>query len=142
MQAISFEWTRRGPATRLTQAFTEKTGAGDIDALVEGVYLNQFSFDTSFLMLVFQVAQQGDPEAMNVMRWAGEKLGDMACGVIRQVELQDEAFEVVQIGSVYNGHPLISEQMAETINQLAPHAKLVRLTAPPVVGAVLLGWRR
>ena len=141
MRAVAFQWTRRGPETALTQAFLEKTGAPDLDMLVEGVYLEKYRFDASFVMLVFEVAAQGDPEALAVMRWAGDQLGQIACGVIRQVGLEKDNFEVVQIGSLYEGHPLISEQMRETIQQIAPGARLVRLTAPPVVGGVLLGMQ-
>ena len=139
MRAVSFEWTRRGPATDLTRAFIEKTGAKDLDELIEGVYLEQYHFDVSYVMLVFEIAAQGDPEALKVMRWAGDQLGQIACGVIRQVGFQNEIFEVVQIGSLYDGHPLISEQMRQTIQQTAPNAEIVRLTVPPVVGGVLLG---
>jgi len=139
MRAVSFEWTCRGPATDLTRAFIEKTGAPDLDELIEGLYLEQYPFAASYVMMVFEIAAQGDPEALQVMRWAGDQLGQLACGVIRQVGLQNETFEVVQIGSLYNGHPLISEQMGKTIQKLAPRAKLARLNAPPVVGGVLLG---
>jgi len=139
MKAISFEWTRRGPATDLTRAFIEKTGANNLDELVEGVYLKKYPFDSSFVMLVFEIATQGDPEALKVMRWAGDQLGQIACGVIRQIGLQNLNFEVVQIGSLYDGHPLISEQMRQTIKQTAPNVEIVRLTVPPVVGGVLLG---
>ena len=93
-------------------------------------------------MLVFQVAAQGDPEALNVMRWAGEQLGEMACGVIRQLHLEGEPVEVVQIGSLYDGHPLMTESMRATVRQVAPAAQLVRLTAPPVVGGVILGMQQ
>lgn len=139
LRAVSFEWTKRGPTTALTQAFLKKTGAADLDSLIEGLYLEQFPLDRSYVMMVFEIAAQGDSEALKVMRWAGDQLGQMACGVIRQVGLQNESFEVVQIGSIYNGHPLIGEQMRETIHQTAPHAEIVRLTVPPVVGGVLLG---
>lgn len=139
MRAISLEWTRRGPATALSQAFLEKTGAPNLDELVEGVYLDKYPFDASFVTLIFEIAHQGDLEALNIMRWAGDQLGQIACGVIRQVGLENEAFEVVQIGRVYDGHTLISAQMDKTIQQTAPAAKLVRLTVPPVVGGVLLG---
>ena len=114
-------------------------GAPDLDHLIEGLYLEQFPLDRSYVMRVFDIAAQGDSEALQVMRWAGDQLGQLACGVIRQVRVQNEFFEVVQIGSIYNGHPLISEQMRETIHQTAPNAEIVRLTVPPVVGGVLLG---
>ena len=63
----------------------------------------------------------------------------MACGTIRQVGLENEQFDVVLIGSLHDGHPLMVETMREIINALAPAARLVRLTVPPVVGGVLLG---
>ena len=139
MRAVSFEWTHRGPATALTGAFIEKSGAKDLDDLVEGVYLQKYTFDRSYVMMVFEIAKQGDPEALKVMRWAGDQLGQLACGVIRQVGLENDVFEVVQIGSLYNGHPLIREQMRMTVLQTAPKATMVRLNLPPVIGGVLLG---
>lgn len=139
MRAISFEWTRRGPATALTQAFIQKTGARDLDDLVEGTYLGHYDLDPSLVMTVFQVAALGDPQALEVMRWAGDQLGQMACGVIRQLHLQNESFDVVLIGSLYDGHPLLAESLRTAIQALAPGARLVRLTLPPVVGGVLLG---
>jgi hypothetical protein len=45
-------------------------------------------------------------------------------------------------GSFYNGSPLIQETMADTIHAVAPKARLVRLQALPVVGAVLLGMEQ
>jgi len=63
----------------------------------------------------------------------------MACGVIRQLAIQAQAFDVVLIGSIYDGHPALTEAMGATIHALAPAARLVRLSVPPVVGGVLLG---
>ncbi len=139
MRAIVFEWVRRGPATALTPAFIERLGAKSLDDLVEGVYLGWYSFDPSLVLLTFEVARQGDEQALEVVRWAGEELGMMAVSVIRQLELEAEAFDVVLIGSLYKGHPLLTETLAETVHRVAPRARLKRLDAPPVVGGVLLG---
>jgi hypothetical protein len=46
---------------------------------------------------------------------------------------------VVLIGSLFDGHPALQDSLAKTIHSHAPQANLVRLTVPPVVGAVLLG---
>ncbi len=142
MQAVTFEWNRRGPATALSQAFLQKSGAESLDALVEGVYVDRYQFDVSYILLVFEIARQGDPVALEVVRWAGEQLGDMACGVIRQLRMEADEFEVVQIGSTWNGHPLMTDVARETIQRVAPRARLVRLTAPPVVGGVVLGMQQ
>lgn len=142
MRAVTFEWGKRGPTTALSQAFLQKTGARNLNELVEGVYLQKFPIDTSYVMLVFQVAAQGDSEALNVLRWAGDQLGQMACGVIRQLTLENDPVEVVLIGSVFDGHPLLTATLRQTVLNVAPAAQLVRLKAPPVVGGVLLAMEQ
>jgi N-acetylglucosamine kinase-like BadF-type ATPase len=141
MRSVTFEWDRRGPATALTPAFLQQTGAKDLDDLVEGLYLGRFEFNPAMILLVFEIARQGDPQALEVIRWAGSELGMMAVSVINQLGLQNEEFEVVLIGSLYDGHPLMTESMRTTIHRIAPGARLVRLTAPPVVGGVILGMQ-
>jgi N-acetylglucosamine kinase-like BadF-type ATPase len=139
MRAVSFEWTGRGPATALTQAFLQKTGAKNLDDLIEGIYLGRFTFDQSDALMVFDAAAQGDFQAIEVIRWAGDELGQMACGVINQIGIQTEAFEVVLIGSLFNGYPLLASSLGQTVHHVAPEARLINLTIPPVVGGVLLG---
>ena len=142
MQAVTFEWLKRGPATALTQVFLEHTRAIDLDDLVEGVYLGRFPFESALVLKVFETARQGDPPAQAVMRWAGRELGGMAVGVINQLEIQMEQFEVVLIGSLHGGSPLMDQALRETVRKTAPHAQFVRLTVPPVVGGVLLGMEQ
>ncbi len=139
MRAVTFEWVKRGPATALTPAFLQQTGAKDLDDLVEGVYLGRFDFNPAMILIVFEIARQGDPQALEIIRWAGNELGMMAVSVINQLDLQNEVFDVILIGSLYDGHPLMTESMGATIHRVAPGAKLVRLTVPPVVGGVVLG---
>jgi len=142
LQAIALEWTHRGPATRLTQAFVELTGTRDVDDLLEALTLERIDVGAEAAPLVFQVAAQGDPVGHELILWAGHELGSMANGVIRQLGFEDRSFEVVMAGSFFNGSPLLAEAMYETIHPLAPGARLVRLHVPPVVGAVLLGMEQ
>jgi N-acetylglucosamine kinase-like BadF-type ATPase len=139
VQAVALEWTWRGPSTRLTQAFVELTGVRDVEELLEGLTLGRIQLDAGAAPIVFQVAAKGDPVARELVLWAGRELGSMANGVIRQLGFEALAFEVVLAGSFFNGSPLLAETMGEAIHALAPGARLVRLTAPPVVGGVLLG---
>jgi N-acetylglucosamine kinase-like BadF-type ATPase len=89
--------------------------------------------------IAFRVAAEGDAVAQEVVRWAGHALADLAIGVIRQVGIEALAFDVVLAGSFFNGSPVLAEVMREAIQAVASGARLVRLTAPPVAGAVLLG---
>ncbi len=139
MREVTFQWLKRGPETSLTQAFIQHFHADDLDDLVEGVYLQRYEFDSSLVMLVFEIARQGDPQALEVMRWAGDELGQIGVGVIHQLGLEDQSFDVVLIGSLHDGHPLLGQTLRETVQKTAPHAQFIRLAVPPVVGAVLLG---
>jgi N-acetylglucosamine kinase-like BadF-type ATPase len=141
-QAVAHAWTRRGPPTRLTDAFARHAGSRDADELVEGLTMGRIWLDASLALLVFEIAEQGDAVARDVIRWAGQELGELANAVIRQLEFEALEFDVVLVGGMYNGGPMLIEPMRATIQSLAPRARLMRLTAPPVVGAVLLGMEQ
>jgi N-acetylglucosamine kinase-like BadF-type ATPase len=107
--------------------------------LLEGLYLGRYTLSADAAPLVFQLAAEGDVVARETVRWAGSELGSLAVGVIRQLGMEEERFEVVLTGSLYDGGPMLTEAMRATIQAVAPGARLVRLTVPPVVGGVLLG---
>jgi N-acetylglucosamine kinase-like BadF-type ATPase len=142
MQAVTYEWDKRGPATALSTEFIRATGAKTLDDLIEGMYTMKFNLEHLDVRTIFHVATQGDEAALEVVRWAGEQLGDMACGVIRQLRLEKESFDVVLIGSLFDGHPLMTEALKDTIQRIAPGAQPVRLRVPPVVGGVILGMQQ
>jgi N-acetylglucosamine kinase-like BadF-type ATPase len=140
--AVAKAWTQRGPATLLTERFVSYAGAKDAADLLEGLSQESYKIGAEAAPVVFEVAQAGDTVGIDVIRWAGVELGSLAVGVIRQLRLEGATFEVVLVGSLYQGGPLLLEPMRETILAVAPGARLVALTAPPVVGAVLLGMQR
>lgn len=140
--AVSRAWSSRGPATLLAQAFAERCGARDTEDFLEGICLDRYHLDADAAPLVFQVAAEGDEVAQEVIAWAGRELGSLAVGVARQLEFEALDFEVVLVGSLYDGGPMLIEPMRQVIHQVAPKARLVRLTAPPVIGGVLLGMEQ
>ncbi len=142
VQAISHHWSTRGPYTKLSEAFMNVFGAPDLTALIEGIALETYPLSPELARLVFEVAQQGDEVAREVIRWVAQELGETTKAVIRQVNLQDQAFEVVLIGSVFKGGALFKEPLIQTIRAFAPQAVFHSLQTPPVVGAVLLGMEQ
>jgi len=141
-QMVARAWTKRGPATHLTKAFIELTGATDTINLLEGLALERYHLPASAAPIIFQVAAEGDEVAQEVILWAGRELGSLAVGVIHQLNFEKLDFEVVLIGSLFKGSPVLTETMSSTIHLVASKARLVRLTAPPVVGGVLLGMEQ
>lgn len=142
MQQVSYAWIKRIPPTALTQAFMEYVGAEDVETLLEGYTEGKYPIDDKAAPLVFRVAESGDPAARSVVRWAGCELGEMANAVARQLEIEALVFDVVLAGSMFGGGALLTDPMRETVLKVCPQARFVRLTAPPVVGAVLMGMEQ
>jgi len=139
LQAVNHAWIRRGPPTALTEAYLAATGATDAMDLMEGLSFDRYHLRGKLAPAVFAAAEAGDEVAAGIVRWAGEELGWLAVAVIRQLALQDEAVEVVQSGSVFDGGAGLNEAMAGVVLRHAPRARLVRLRTLPVVGALILG---
>jgi len=139
MQLVGYAWSKRGPGTKLADALIDFIGAKDLDDLIRGYTTYEYQIGAEAAPIVFRVAETGDQVARGLLDWAGSELGEMANAVIRQLEFENLAFDVVMTGSMFEGGVMLIEPMRATIQQLAPKARLVRLTAPPVLGAVMLG---
>jgi len=140
MQLVGYSWTKRGPETRLADALIEYAGAKDLEDLLRGYTTLDYKIGPDAAPLVFRVAEQGDPVAQELLRWAGCELGEIANAIIRQLNFEDLAFDVVLTGSMFKGGDPLIAPMRETILHLAPAARFVRLGVPPVIGAVILGF--
>ncbi|NTW11949.1 MAG: hypothetical protein HGA30_01415 [Anaerolineales bacterium] len=139
MQIVGYSWTKRGPETKLADALVEHAGAKDLEDLLRGYTMYEYQIGPDAAPLVFRVAEEGDAVARELIRWAGCELGEMVNAVIRQLDFENLAFDVVMTGSMFEGGQMLIEPMRETIHKLAPNARLVRLKVPPVLGAVMLG---
>jgi N-acetylglucosamine kinase-like BadF-type ATPase len=139
MQIIGYSWTRRLPKTALADAIIAHVGAKDLEDLMRGYTTYEYHIGAEAARIVFRVADEGDQAARDLICWAGTELGEMANAVVRQLEFESLAFDVVMTGSMFEGGPSLIEPMRETIHKVAPNARLVRLNVPPVTGAVMLG---
>lgn len=139
MQIIGYSWTKRLPRTALADAIVAHVGAKDLEDLMRGYTMYEYHVGAEAARLVFRVAAEGDQVARTLVDWAGTELGEMANAVIRQLEFENLAFDVVMTGSMFEGGQMLIEPMQKTIHKLAPKACFVRLTVPPVLGAVMLG---
>ena len=135
---VARQYTHRGPPTSLTEAFLSATGAGGLDDLLEGLTSGRYALTGAAAPIVFAEAERGDPVAMDLVRWAGRELASLAAGVARQLGLEEAAFDLVLAGSLFKGSPRLVDAVQEAVYPVAPHARLITLKAPAVVGAVLL----
>ena len=66
----------------------------------------------------------------------------MVVGITRQLGFQRLAFDVVLIGSMFNGGDPLLVPLKQVVLAEAPQACFVRLEVPPVIGGVLLGMQQ
>lgn len=140
-KCISRQWTMLGPETMLTSEFLKMTKEPTIESFLESVGKRRIELDADFAPVVFNVAKRGDPCAQRIIRWAGRELGKLAVGVIKQLDLQQKDFDVILIGSLFAGGSMLTSPLSRVIHRAAPMAHLIRLDAPPVIGAVIMSMK-
>jgi N-acetylglucosamine kinase-like BadF-type ATPase len=132
----------RGPATMLRERVAAQLGTVDPEAALTGIYSGTLPYARLFELarVLLDAAADGDAPA----RAAADMLADEVVAFVRaavlRLDLQDEAVEVVLGGGIFDTtDAAFHARIAAGINAVAPRARLVRLHAPPVLGAALIG---
>jgi N-acetylglucosamine kinase-like BadF-type ATPase len=141
LKCISRQWTMLGPETLLTPEFIKVTHETSIESFLESVGKRKIELDADYAPIVFDVARKGDKCAQAIIRWAGRQLGNLAVGVIKQLHLQQKDFDVILIGSLFEGGSMLTTPLRQVIHRAAPKAHLIRLYSPPVIGAVIMSMK-
>lgn len=142
LREIALAWTHRGPATQLSGLLRAAVDAADEEDFLAGVSRGRYQLTPAAAQLVFKAARLGDKVALEIIQWAGRELGNLAVGVIRQLNFEEQEFEVVLAGSTFNGSPLLESELKDQVRAVAPGAQFRRLQEPPVLGGVLLGMEQ
>lgn len=130
-----------GPATSLTKRLCEEFDAGDGWELMH--FFNargatrSFTAHETITPLLLDEAEDGDEVARALVVQSGDWLGDQGRASAQRVGLDLTDAPVVFTGGVLN-HP--STLIVDAAMQHLPGARVVRPTAPPVVGALLLAF--
>jgi N-acetylglucosamine kinase-like BadF-type ATPase len=135
----------RGPRTSLTRLLPDWFGLPTALALVEALFLERIEQGRvlELVPLVFAEAEAGDPVAAELVARQVDEIVAMAGAAIRRLGLTGDDVEVVLGGGLFHGEaPAFLERIRSGIVAIAPAARLTQLTAPPVVGAALLGLDR
>lgn len=139
---VAYEWTGRGQPTSLTQAFIKKTGAKNLEDLLQGLGEKQYELNADSAPLIFECAAQGDKVALDLLQWAGDELGEMVIAVARQIGVTHSSPDVILIGGLFRGTPSLKSLVTAKVDSVIPKAAYLDMQAPPVVGAVILGMEQ
>jgi N-acetylglucosamine kinase-like BadF-type ATPase len=89
--------------------------------------------------VVIRTAEEGDLVARAILERAGAALGGSATVVARRLGMLEDEFEVVLAGGLFRSrNRFVVDALEMAILRVAPRVRLVRLDAPPVIGAVLM----
>jgi N-acetylglucosamine kinase-like BadF-type ATPase len=132
----------RGEPTSLRESVPAHLGVRDAEAALTGIYTGAISYNRLFELarVLLDAAADGDAEA----RRAADVLADEVAAFVRaavvRLDLEDEPVEVVLGGGIFDTRDsAFHDRVAAGIGAVAPRAVLVRLDAPPVLGAALIG---
>jgi len=132
----------RGPRTLLEQLVPAHFGMSRPTALMEAVYVGKVkSYRLSEAApLVFQAARAGDRVAQGLVDELADEIVVTANAAIKRLRLSARDVHVVLGGGVLRAadRKLIAKITAG-IRRQAPRAEILRLEAPPVLGAALIG---
>ncbi len=135
----------RGPRTALQRLVPRYFGLPSALAVVEAIYLGRIDEERVLELppLVFAAAERGDRAAAEIVGRQVEEVVTMVAAAIRRLGLADRDTDVVLGGGLFQrDDPVFLDRIRAGITAVAPAATLRQVTAPPVVGAALLGLDR
>ena len=130
----------RGQETALVTELMQNLSLEHFTDIVKKVYGKETSPQeiASLAPLVSRLAKAGDEVATDILKDAAEELALAASAVIRELSMEDEAFQVAVSGSVFKaGEPLLIP-FTEFVKSTAPRAEIAHPRFEPAMGAVFL----
>ncbi|WP_329568368.1 N-acetylglucosamine kinase [Kitasatospora sp. NBC_01266] len=135
----------RGPATALAPAIAAYFALPGATAVAEALHLRELGQERLYevVPLIFDCAERGDPAALELIDRQADEIARMARVALTRLGLLDTATPLVLGGGVLAAeHPLLLDNLTARLLALAPRALPRIVTAPPVLGAALLGLDR
>lgn len=132
----------RGRPTSLTGAVAVHFGSSDAMAVAVAAHLDRAVAARlgELAPAVFREAAAGDVIARSIVVRQGEEIAAMAGAALRRLGLARAPADVVLGGGVVRGgDPLLLSVIRDRLARVCPRAAIRVVTAPPVIGAALLG---
>jgi N-acetylglucosamine kinase-like BadF-type ATPase len=131
----------RGERTSLVRLVPEYFGMKRLRQLMEAVYFERLARARlgELSPVVFGAARDGDGVARSIVDRQADEIATMASAAIRTLRMVDLDVHVVLGGGIFhNEFPAFFDRIGERLTGVVPHARVIILKAPPVVGAALL----
>lgn len=135
----------RGPRTGLEQRVPARFGLGRPLDVTMAIYRGRLD-EVRLLELapdVFAAAAEGDRVARAIVDRLADEIVTMAAAALRRLRLLRREPAVVLAGGIFRADDaLFLDRIRDGVTRVAPGTSIVRLDAPPVLGAALLALDR
>jgi N-acetylglucosamine kinase-like BadF-type ATPase len=135
----------RGEPTLLRSRVPHFFDLPDAEAVLSAVYTGELNYGRLFELsaVLLGAASEGDGPSRAAADVLADEIVAFVAATVNRLGVADEEVEVVLGGGVFStDDPGFHSRVADGIKAVAPGAQLRRLTAPPVLGAALLGLDR
>lgn len=132
----------RGEPTALASTLPAHFGLDSMYALIEALHLGRIPAARKHELapVLFATSAEGDAVARSVVHRLAEEVVALSTVALARLDLLDEEAPVLLGGSVLAArHPELDEHIGKLLAAKAPKAVIEVVTAPPVLGAALLG---
>ncbi|WP_405597793.1 ATPase [Streptomyces sp. NBC_01410] len=132
----------RGEPTALARTLPAHFGLDSMYALIEALHLEHIPSGRRHELtpVLFTTSAEGDPVARSLVHRLAQEVVALSTVAMARLDLLDEEVPVLLGGSVLAArHPELDEQIGALLAARAPKAVVEVVTAPPVLGAALLG---
>lgn len=132
----------RGPRTSLERSVPQHFGYRTPEAVMRAVERGRLlkSRLGELPAIVFAAAASGDSASQVIIDRLVDELVCMALALSRRLRMSTSDPDIVLAGGLFRTrYPQLFEAVSEGIRSEIPNARLLRLSTPPVAGAVLLG---
>ena len=132
----------RGPKTSLTRSIPAHFGLRRPEQLTRALHTGQIDERRlgELVPLVFAEAVAGDAVARSVTDRLADEIVAMATAIVRRLRMSRLDVEIVLGGGIFrNDDPVFFTRIEAGLAAVAPSSTVHVLTAPPVIGAALIG---
>jgi N-acetylglucosamine kinase-like BadF-type ATPase len=132
----------RGQPTTLSERIPQFFEQPDVESVLSAIYTGDIAYGRLFELarLLLDAATAGDEPSRGAADQLADEVVAFATAAITRLGVHDEPVEIVLGGGIFQTHDSgFHERVADGIRRVAPHAVLQHLSAPPVLGAALIG---
>ncbi len=144
MQAAMRAYDGREHSTSLVEAFKNELGLESIEGLIEVVYRRGWGVKeiASLAPVVDNAAVNGDEVAKRIIDEGVQELVTATKVVVKDLNLVEDGFEIVTVGSVWGAKSNIREKFIASISAEFGNARVILPRHEPAYGACLLALKQ